>query len=93
MDANELLGGFSQEIKAMIDWVTAKITCTHNPEILSSGRSIRTKKLMVLNTLNTKFCNRLSVKGSHDSNITIRSHTDSTIEISRVILQKFYRVM
>ena len=27
----------------MIDWVTAKITCSHNPEILSSGRSIRTK--------------------------------------------------
>jgi hypothetical protein len=27
----------------MIDWVTAKITCTHNPEVLSSGRSIRTK--------------------------------------------------
>ena len=29
-----------------------------------------------------EICNRLSVKGSHDSNITIRSHTDNTIEIS-----------
>ena len=38
----------------MIDWITAKITCTHNPEILSSGRSIRTKKLMVLSVWNTK---------------------------------------
>ena len=66
----------------MIDWITAKITCTHNPEVLSSGRSIRTKKLMALNVLNMKFANRLSVKGSHDSNITIRSHTDNTIEIS-----------
>ena len=44
MDANELLGGFFQRLKTMIDWITAKITCTHNPEVLSSGRSIRTKK-------------------------------------------------
>ena len=66
----------------MIDWVTAKITCTHNPEILSSGRSIRTKKIDGVEYLEYEICNRLSVKGSHDSNITIRSHTDNTIEIS-----------
>ena len=66
----------------MIDWVTAKITCTHNPEVLSSGRSIRTKKIDGVECLEYEICNRLSVKGSHDSNITIRSHTDSTIEIS-----------
>ena len=66
----------------MIDWITAKITCTHNPEVLSSGRSIRTKKVDGVERLEYEICNRLSVKGSHDSNITIRSHTDNTIEIS-----------
>ena len=55
MDANELWAVFLRRSKTMIDWVTAKITCTHNPEVLSSGRSIRTKKLMALNALNTKF--------------------------------------
>ena len=66
----------------MIDWVTAKITCTHNPEVLSSGRSIRTKIIDGVERLEYEICNRLVVEGSHDSNITIRSHTDSTIEIS-----------
>ena len=67
---------------SMIDWVTAKITCTHNPDVLSSGRSIRTKKIDGIEHLEYEICNRLSVKGSHDANITIRSHTDNTIEIS-----------
>src|SRR5690606_20185643 len=66
----------------MIDWVTAKITCTHNPEILSSGRSIRTKIIDGVERLEYEICNRLVVSGSHDANITIRSHTDNTIEIS-----------
>lgn len=66
----------------MIDWITAKITCTHNPEVLSSGRSIRTKRIDGSEYLEYEICNRLSVKGSHDSNITIRSHTDKTIEVS-----------
>lgn len=66
----------------MIDWVTAKITCTHNPEVLSSGRSIRTNIIDGVERLEYEICNRLVVEGSHDSNITIRSHTDSTIEIS-----------
>ena len=67
---------------SMIDWVTAKITCTHNPDVLSSGRSIRTKKINGVEHLEYEISNRLSIKGSHDANITIRSHTDSTIEIS-----------
>lgn len=66
----------------MIDWITAKISCTHNPEILSSGRSIRTKIVNGEEKLEYEICNRLIVEGSHDSNITIRSHTDSTIEVS-----------
>ena len=66
----------------MIDWVTAKITCTHNPDILSSGRSIRTKIIDGVEHLEYEICNRLVVSGSHDANITIRSHTDNTIEIS-----------
>jgi II/X family phage/plasmid replication protein len=66
----------------MIDWITAKITCTHNPEVLSSGRSIRTKKIDGVERLEYEICNRLVVSGSHDANITIRSHTDNTIEIS-----------
>ena len=75
----------------MIDWVTAKITCTHNPDILSSGRSIRTKIIDGVEHLEYEICNRLVVSGSHDANITIRSHTDNTIEISG-ILPNFYRV-
>ena len=66
----------------MIDWVTAKITCTHDPEILTSGRSIRTKIVDGVEKLEYEICNRLVVEGSHDSKITIRSHTDNTIEIS-----------
>ena len=66
----------------MIDWITAKITCTHNPEILSSGRSIRTKKIDGVERLEYEISNRLVVSGSHDANITIRSHTEGTVEIS-----------
>jgi II/X family phage/plasmid replication protein len=66
----------------MIDWITAKITCTHNPEILSSGRSIRTKKIDGVELLEYEISNRLVVSGSHDANITIRSHTEGTVEIS-----------
>ena len=66
----------------MIDWVTAKITCTHNPDILTSGRSIRTHFVDGVETLQYEISNRLVLEGSHDSKITIRSHTDNTIEIS-----------
>lgn len=66
----------------MIDWITAKITCTHNSEVLRSGQSIRTKIVDGVEVIDYDIANRLVVEGSHDANITIRSHTDSTIEIS-----------
>ena len=43
----------------MIDWVTAKITCTHNPEVLSSGRSIRTKIIDGVERLEYEFATAL----------------------------------
>ena len=58
----------------------------------SSGCSIRTKKINGVEHLEYEISNRLSIKGSHDANITIRSHTDSTIEISGNPA-KFYRVI
>lgn len=66
----------------MIDWVTGKFCITHNPEVLRSGQSIRTKIVDGVETIEYDIANRLSVKGSHDATITIRSHTDNTVEIS-----------
>ena len=66
----------------MIDWVTGKFWITHNPEVLRSGQSIRTKIIDGVETIEYDIANRLSVKGSHDATITIRSHTDNTVEIS-----------
>ena len=66
----------------MIDWVTGKFWITHNPEVLRSGQSIRTKIVGGVETIEYDIANRLSVKGSHDATITIRSHTDNTVEIS-----------
>ena len=66
----------------MIDWVTGKFWITHNPEVLRSGQSIRTKIVDGVETIEYDIANRLSVKGSHDATITIRSHTDNTVEIS-----------
>lgn len=66
----------------MIDWVTGKFWITHNPEVLRSGQSIRTKIVDGVETIEYDIANRLSVKGSHDASITIRSHTDGMVEIS-----------
>lgn len=66
----------------MIDWVTGKFWITHNPEVLSSGRSIRTKIVDGVEKLEYEICNRLVVEGSYDSSITIRSHSSSMVEIS-----------
>ena len=66
----------------MIDWVTGKFWITHNPEVLRSGQSIRTKIVDGVERIEYDIANRLSVKGSHDATITIRSHTDNTVEIS-----------
>lgn len=66
----------------MIDWITGKFWITHNPDVLRSGQSIRTKIIDGIETIEYDIANRLSVKGSHDATITIRSHTDNTVEIS-----------
>lgn len=66
----------------MIDWVTGKFWITHNPDVLRSGQSIRTKIVDGVETIEYDIANRLSVKGSHDASITIRSHTDGMVEIS-----------
>ena len=76
----------------MIDWVTAKITCTHNPEVLSSGRSIRTKIVDGVEHLEYEICNRLVVEG--------RMMQKSLFDLTRitrlkyqVILLSFYKVI
>ena len=66
----------------MIDWVTGKFWITHNPGVLRSGQSIRTKIVDGVELIEYDIANRLSVKGSHDASITIRSHTDGMVEIS-----------
>lgn len=66
----------------MIDWVTGKFWITHNPDVLRSGQSVRTKIIDGIETIEYDIANRLSVKGSHDASITIRSHTDGMVEIS-----------
>ena len=66
----------------MIDWITGKFWITHNPDVLRSGQSIRTKIVDGVETIEYDIANRLSVTGSHDATITIRSHTDNTVEIS-----------
>ena len=66
----------------MIDWITGKFRITHNPDVLRSGQSIRTKIVDGVETIEYDIANRLSVKGSYESSITIRSYTDSIVEIS-----------
>lgn len=66
----------------MIDWVTGKFYITHNPDVLRSGQSIRTKIVNGVESIEYDIANRLCVQGSHDSSITIRSHTDHVVEIS-----------
>lgn len=76
----------------MIDWMTGKFWITHNPDVLRSGRVLKTKMVDGVEVLEYETASRLSVKGSHDSSITIRSHTDGMVEISG-ILQNSYRVI
>jgi II/X family phage/plasmid replication protein len=66
----------------MIDWVSLKAKCRHNPDVLLSGRSIRTKIVDGIEHLQYELLNRLVVEGSYSAVITIRSHTDGTMEIS-----------
>lgn len=66
----------------MIDWITGKFRCSHNPQALMAGRSIKTRVVNGVEKLEYEVTHRMSVAGSHDANITIRSLTDRTIEVS-----------
>ena len=66
----------------MIDWITGKFSITHNPDVLRSGQSVRTKIVDGVELIEYDIANRLSIQGSYDSSITIRSHTDGVVEIS-----------
>lgn len=66
----------------MIDWITGKFQCTHNPQALMAGRSIKTRVVNGVEKLEYEVTHRMSVSGSHDANITVRSLTDRTIEVS-----------
>ena len=62
----------------MIDWVTMKIACDH-VGIISNGSVVKVSKD---NEIEWTSLSWLPVAGSHDSNIVIRSLSDSQLEIS-----------
>lgn len=62
----------------MIDWVTMKISCDH-VGIISNGSVVKVSKD---NEIEWTSLSWLPVTGSHDSNIVIRSLSDSQLEIS-----------
>lgn len=62
----------------MIDWVTMKISCDH-VGIISNGSVVKVSKD---NEIEWTSLSWLPVSGSHDSNIVIRSLSDSQLEIS-----------
>lgn len=66
----------------MIDWVTAKLWITHEPDALFKGRYIKTQMVDGKESIEYEVDSRFSVRGSHDSSITIRSLTDGMVEIS-----------
>lgn len=63
----------------MIDWVTAKIHCDH-VGIISNGSVVKVSKDS--NEIEWTSVTLLPVTGSHDSNIMIRSLTDTQLEIT-----------
>ena len=62
----------------MHDWVTMKISCDH-VGIISNGSVVKISKD---NEIEWTALSWLPVAGSHDSNIVIRSISDSQLEIS-----------
>ena len=62
----------------MNDWVTMKIACNHTG-IISNGSVVKVSKD---NEIEWTSLSWLPVAGSHDSNIVIRSLSDSQLEIS-----------
>lgn len=63
----------------MIDWVTMKISCDHDG-IISDGEVVSLSKDG--NSIEWSLVKFLPVLGSHDATVSIRSITQSTIEIS-----------
>ena len=73
----DFLDVLKEEFK-MIDWVTMKISCDH-VGIISNGSVVKVSKD---NEIEWTSLSWLPVAGSHDSNIVIRSLSDSQLEIS-----------
>lgn len=63
----------------MIDWVTAVISCNHDPSKLISGMVMSFDSLGNQEWVVNK---NLSVEGSHSSKIQIKTHTDTQIWVS-----------
>ena len=72
----------------MIDWVSAKLICNHDPKLLSSGIVASLDRDGNTEWLVNK---RMSVEGSFSTKIQIQSLTDSQI-IYRVIQLNFCKV-
>lgn len=63
----------------MIDWVTARLRCTHDTAKLFGGLVVSLNSKGDVEWQTEK---RVVVEGSYSKNITVRSHTDAVIEIS-----------
>ena len=62
----------------MIDWVTARLPCS-NSGLICDGQVV---KISAEGEIDWTTQTRLSLSGSHDSSIAIRSLTENTIEVS-----------
>lgn len=63
----------------MIDWVTARLRCTHDSSKLFGGLVVSMNAKGEVEWQTEK---RVVVEGSYSKNITVRSHTDGVIEVS-----------
>ena len=74
----------------MIDWVTARLPCSNSGQICD-GQVVKlnAERSEIEWTTQT----RLSLTGSHDSSISIRSLTHQTIEISGNILLSGFKAI
>jgi II/X family phage/plasmid replication protein len=63
----------------MIDWITMRLRCSHDTSKLFGGLVVSMNSKGEVEWQTEK---RVVVEGSHSKNITIRSYTDTTIEIS-----------
>lgn len=63
----------------MIDWITMRLKCTHDTNKLFAGFVVSLDAEGNKEWITEK---RVVVEGSYSKNITIRSHTEGTVEIS-----------